>query len=77
MRTLDDLAFQAHLSGLLTTGGTTLLIHVVTQMQLWTANVGDCKVRRRGMCSEERGRWCGFGRDGQRERWGFHCSYAA
>ncbi len=31
------------LQGLLATGGTTLIVHVLTAKHVYTANVGDCK----------------------------------
>jgi len=44
IRSLDDMAFEAHASGRLFTGGTTLLIAVLAGNQLTVANVGDCKI---------------------------------
>ena len=43
IRALDDIAFQAHISGSLPTGGSTLILHAISGNQIYTANVGDCK----------------------------------
>jgi len=43
IRSLDDIAFDAHMSGRLPTGGTTLIVHVIAGNLIYTANVGDCK----------------------------------
>ena len=40
---MDDVAYQAHISGRLVTGGTTLIIHAIVGNRVYTANVGDCK----------------------------------
>lgn len=37
------LPFLPPLQGLLATGGTTLIVHVLTATHVYTANVGDCK----------------------------------
>lgn len=43
MRRLDDVAYDAHATGRLPTGGTTVIVHVITGSRIYTANVGDCK----------------------------------
>jgi serine/threonine protein phosphatase PrpC len=43
VRRLDDVAYEAHASGRLPTGGTTVIVHVITGSCIYTANVGDCK----------------------------------
>ena len=42
-RKLDDLAYEVHARGLIRTGGTTLLVHVLSATEVYTAAVGDCK----------------------------------
>lgn len=42
-RKLDDLAYEVHAQGLIRTGGTTLLVHVLSANEVYTAAVGDCK----------------------------------
>jgi serine/threonine protein phosphatase PrpC len=43
VQSLDDAAYEAYTKGGLETGGTTLLMHVITEKTIFTANVGDCK----------------------------------
>lgn len=43
VQALDDAAYDAYSKGGLGTGGTTLLMHVITDTTIFTANVGDCK----------------------------------
>ena len=54
IRRLDDSVFAAHHEGALATGGTTLIVHVLTATHVYTANVGDCKsvLSSRGACVE-------------------------
>ncbi|KAL4419347.1 hypothetical protein ABPG77_001574 [Micractinium sp. CCAP 211/92] len=51
---LDDAVFARHNEGRLPTGGTTLIVHVLTGTHVYTANVGDCKsvLSSRGACVE-------------------------
>ncbi|PSC72040.1 tubulin beta chain [Micractinium conductrix] len=51
---LDDLVFARHNEGRLLTGGTTLIVHLLTATHVYTANVGDCKsvLSARGACIE-------------------------
>ncbi|KAL4856335.1 putative protein phosphatase 2C 22 [Chlorella vulgaris] len=51
---LDDVVFARHVEGQLVTGGTTLIVHVLTPTHVYTANVGDCKsvLSSRGACVE-------------------------
>jgi serine/threonine protein phosphatase PrpC len=43
-RELEDLTYAAHMSNMnISTGGTTLLLLVLSPDQLWTASIGDCK----------------------------------
>ena len=46
--------FARHSQGRLTTGGTTLIVHLLTPTHVYTANVGDCKsvLSSRGACVE-------------------------
>lgn len=43
VRGLDDITYELHAQQLLSTGGTTALIHVISTDSIFTANVGDCK----------------------------------
>ncbi|KAI7837891.1 hypothetical protein COHA_008293 [Chlorella ohadii] len=54
IKRLDDTVFARHNQGLLATGGTTLIVHVLTATHVYTANVGDCKsvLSSRGACIE-------------------------
>jgi serine/threonine protein phosphatase PrpC len=54
IRQLDDCVFARHSQGRLTTGGTTLIVHLLTPTHVYTANVGDCKsvLSSRGACVE-------------------------
>lgn len=54
IRRLDDSVFARHHEGLLATGGTTLIVHLLTEAHVYTANVGDCKsvLSARGACVE-------------------------
>lgn len=51
---LDDAVFARHNEGQLPTGGTTLIVHMLTGTHVYTANVGDCKsvLSSRGACVE-------------------------
>ncbi|KAL4440484.1 hypothetical protein ABPG75_003485 [Micractinium tetrahymenae] len=51
---LDDVVFARHNEGQLHTGGTTLIVHMLTSTHVYTANVGDCKsvLSSRGACVE-------------------------
>lgn len=54
IKQLDDDVFARHHKGQLATGGTTLIVHVLTSTHVYTANVGDCKsvLSSRGACVE-------------------------
>ena len=43
IRRLDDCVYVRHHAGQLPTGGTTLIVHLLTPTHVYTANVGDCK----------------------------------
>jgi serine/threonine protein phosphatase PrpC len=43
VRALDDAAFAAHAAGALQTGGTTVILLALAGLQVFAANVGDCK----------------------------------